>query len=289
MRLGMSNAPASVRRAFFFGATLALTAFAGQQPSSAPDLAQVGLPDAAEAARLLEQFRTAGIPGEYYLEFQLQTMPRRGDTRVHHGRLWGGRNDRGSITRVEVTDAGKRSHRFLIQNGERPGVWRLQEGRVVQLESAALFEPLMPGVEVTPFDLQMPYLYWPDARVQAIRRVLGRPAHAFFFRAPSDIQRLGQIGGVRAYLDTQFNALTQTELLGSDNRVKKTFSLLSIKTVERQTLPKMVDFRNEVTRDKTRMVVTAAALQLDFGPAPFAPEALVEDLRPPGRGLQRLD
>lgn len=289
MRLGLSNAPATLRRAFFIGAVAAVTAFAGQPPSSSPDLAQVGLPDAAEAARLLEQFRTAGIPGEYYLEFQLQTMPRRGDTRVYQGRLWGGRNDLGSITRVEVTDAEKRSHRFLIQNGARPVVWRLQEGKAVALEGAELFAPLIPGVEVTPFDLQMPYLYWPDARVQAIRRVLGRPAHAYFFRAPAEIQRLGQIAAVRAYLDTQFNALTQTELLGPDNRVKKTFSLLSIKTVDRQTLPKMVDFRNEVTRDKTRMVVTAAALRLDFGPAPFAAEALAEDLRPPGRGLQRLD
>lgn len=281
--------PVRLRRAFLLFLAATVVAHAGRPPSTQSELAQVGLPDAKEAARILEQFRQAGIPGDYYFTFELQHMPRRGDTRVFKGRLWGSRNEQGPINRVEVTDGEGRLHRLLIQNGERPCVWKFQDGKVSVVGAAELFAPLVPGIEITAFDLQMPYLYWPDAKVQAIKRVLGRPANAFLFRAPADIAEQGKISAVRAYLDTQFNALTQTELLGPSGRVVKTFSLVSLKTVDRQTLPRTIDFRNEQTRDKTRLHLTSVALNLDLGPAPFTADALDEDIRPPAGRIVTLD
>jgi hypothetical protein len=272
---------------------IAMEGFAGQPPTSGrrPDLAQVGLPDASEAQEILEQFRTAGLPGEYYLEFQLQAMPRRGDTRVYSGRLWGGRNDHGAVTRVEVFDAENRQHRFLLQNGPKAAIWRLVDGQAVKLDVAAAFQPVVPGVDLTAFDLQMPYLYWPDAALQSINRIRGRPAHAFLFRAPADFSGPPgmPVAAVRAFLDTQYNALVQTELLSAGGRPLKTLSLVSLKTVDRQPLPRTVDFRDDTTRDKTRFFVTAAALRLDLGPAPFTPGALSDDIRPPADRIVRLD
>src|SRR5688572_6859777 len=103
--------PAIVRRAFFsllslFGVTLMF----GAVPASQPELAQVGKPDAREAARLIEQFRTAGIPGEYFLEFELRSLPRRGEGSIFKGRWWGSRTDQGAITRIELTDAAGVAH-----------------------------------------------------------------------------------------------------------------------------------------------------------------------------------
>lgn len=289
MRLLHTFTPVISRRAFLLFALSATLAHAGRPPSTQSELAQVGLPDAKEAARILQQFRQAGIPGDYYFAFELQHLPRRGDTRVFKGRLWGSRNEQGVITRVELVDAEGRTHRLLIQNGEKPGVWRFRDGRAMRIGQDELFAPLIPGVEITAFDLQMPYLYWPDAKVQAIKRVLGRPAHAFLFRAPADIAESGKISAVRAYLDTQYNALTQTELLGPSGRVVKTFSLVSLKTVDRQTLPRTVDFRNELTRDKTRLHLTAVALNLDLGPAPFNPAVLAEEIRAPTGRVVNLE
>src|SRR5688500_9482208 len=98
-----SHSPAHFRRAFWLMAVAFCTfAFAAAPPTRAPDLAQTGKPDAAEAARLLQQFRGAGVPGEYFLDFALHTLPRRGDERVFQGRLWGGRNEHGAISRVEL-------------------------------------------------------------------------------------------------------------------------------------------------------------------------------------------
>ncbi|MGH7944029.1 MAG: outer membrane lipoprotein-sorting protein [Opitutaceae bacterium] len=261
------------RLVFAFGLGLQMAGAA--VPASPPELAQVGKPDEREAARLIEQFRTSGIPGEYFLEFELRSLPRRGESRTFKGRWWGSRNDSGAITRIELTDATGNRHRFLLQNGERAAVWRLGNGRPVEVGIGDLMTPLIPGVEISAFDLQMPYLYWPGTAVERITRVLGRPAHAFVFPAPAAFKaKHPDISAARAYLDTQFNVPMQSEIIGRNGRVIKTWAVLSLKNVDHQTLPKSVDYRNETTRDKTRLQVTGAALNLQLPDSLFQPASL---------------
>ncbi len=281
--------PARCWRAFFVSLAVgAAVVRGGTPPTSLPELAQVGKPDAAEAARLLDQFRRAGIPGEYFLEIELRTMTRRGEERTYQGRIWGGRTDHGAVTRVELIDANGGSHRLLIQNGERPIVSRLVEGKVVEVGAADLFRPLIPGVEVTAFDVQMPFLYWSDARLEKVVRVLGRPTYAYLFRPPAGAP--ADVVAARAYLDTQFNQLLQTELFGRDNKVVKSFAFVSLKRVGDQYIPKQADYRNEVTRDKTRLQVTGAALNLRLPAATFRPESLAQPAPvPPASTVVRVD
>ena len=288
-------APARCWRAFFFLLTAvaiaAARAFAAAPASAPPELSQVGKPEAAEAARLLEQFRHAGVPGQFFFELELRALPRRGEEHTYKGRLWGGRNALGAITRVELTDATGASHRLLIQNGERPAVWRLVNGKVTQLGVAELFAPLIPGVEVTAFDVQMPFLYWPDATLERIVRVMGRPTYAYFFPAPKAFMaEHGEVAGARAYLDTQFNQLLQTELVGPANQVVKSFAFVSLKRVGEQHIPKQADYRNELTRDKTRLQITGAALNLTLPPAIFVPENLTHaGQSPAAASIVRID
>lgn len=278
-----SSTPAILWRAFFVHCLLTAAAVWAAAPASAPPLAQAGKPDAAEAARILDQFRRSGMPGGYYFEFELRDLPRRGEERVFQGRLWGARNEQGAINRVELTDAGGATHRLLLQNGERAAVWRQTGDRAALLGTSALFEAVLPGVEVTAFDLQRPFLYWPDASLVSITRILGRPTYAFIFRPPANFTAgPGGVAAVRAYFDTQFNQPLQTELLDLEGKVLKTFSVVSLKTVEHQTLPKAVDFRNEVSRDKTRFEVTAVALELTLAAAVFDPAQLNKDAATPG-------
>jgi hypothetical protein len=125
--------------------------------------------------------------------------------------------------------------------------------------------------------------------LERVDRIRGRPAHAFLFRPPPDFaQAHPEIGAARAYLDTQFNAMMQTELLSPKGAVLKSFSLVSLKRIGEQTLPKSVDFRNDVTRDKTRLQVTAVALRQTFPATVFTPAGLTGDVRPP-EALVRLD
>ena len=279
-------APASAWRAFFVLAIMACWPVSARAATAAatklPDLAQVGLPDAAGARALLERFRSTGIAGDYYLEFELRALPRRGDESVYLGRLWASRNDQGAITRIQLIDAAGRTHRWLLQNGPAAAVWSLTGGQVAALPESALLAPLIPGVELSAFDLLMPYLYWPDYKLTRLDRVRGRPAHTFVFRPPAAFaQAHPEVASVRAYLDTQFNALMQAERLAKNGAAITTFSLGELKKIGEQWMLKSIDLRNETTRDKTRFVVTGAALGLEFSPELFAPARLVEDVAPP--------
>jgi hypothetical protein len=281
----LKSTPAFQWRAFFFGAIAAMIVCAQAAPPNfptAPDLAQVGKPDAAAARALLEKFRESAISGQYYLEFELHALPRRGDERVYHGQLWGAHNDQGAITRVQLTDAAGATHRWLLQNGPAASVWTLAGQQATPLGEAGVLAPLIPDVDISAFDLLMPYLYWPDATLARIERIRGRPAHAFVFQPPAAFaQAHPEVASVRAYLDTEYNALTQAERRGADGQVLSTLSLGELKRINGQWMLKSVDFRNEATRNKTRLLVTGAALNLDLSPALFEPARLAEEIAPP--------
>jgi hypothetical protein len=230
----------------------------------------------------LEAFRNPAQSAPYYLEFALSEIPRRGEVKSFQGRLWGARNDQGLILRIALKDGTGSERRFLLQNGVRAEAWSFAGGALKRLGPAEVLEPLVPGVEVTPFDLQMPYLYWHEARLAAIGRVLGRPADEFLFRGPDGASG---VAAVRSYLDTQFRALVKTEILDGAGAVLKTLSLVDLKKVGKQWIPKDVDVRNESTRSKTRIDFTAAALGLDLSPALFSPEVLGSDVSPPSEAL----
>ena len=277
----LKSTPAVFWRAFLFWALAAVAQAASNFPA-APELAQLGKPDAAEARDLLEKVRGSTLPGKSYLEFELHALPRRGDERVYRGRLWSSHNGSGAITRVQLTDGSGQVHRWLLQNGAAAAVWTLAGQQPVQLPEASVLSPLIPGVDISAFDLLMPYLYWPDAGLSRLERIRGRPAYTFVFQPPLSFQQAHpEVGSVRAYLDTQYRAITQAERIGPGGQILSTLSMGGLKRVNDQWMLKSVDFRNDTTRDKTRLLITAAALDLDLSPALFEPARLAEEIAPP--------
>jgi hypothetical protein len=285
------------RKFFLWLFGLALTAYAQPRFLPQPAYGHFGTPDQAEGRRVLEDFRAKDITGDYFLEFELHVLPRRGDERVLTGRLWGTRNDQGPLSRVAiVTDAAKKTElHLLVQNGPSPAVWSCDGsdatkplGRLGALSSsngplgvAALFAPVG-GTNLTVFDLQRPFLYWPDFDYQGLTRLRGRPTHQFLLHPPKDFaEKYPALKGVRLFLDTQFNALVQVELVGNDGQTLKTISLLELKRIDKQWIPKTIDVRDEVTRDKTRFLVKGAALGLTLPSEMFAPAQLGETVNSP--------
>jgi hypothetical protein len=230
----------------------------------------------AEASAALDAFRHAGPAQPAYLEFELQHLPRRGPKVVAHGRLWASRGADGSVIRIEI-DQGAR---FLLQNGPKAQVWRRTLGSSVIVPSA---EALQPGWELTAFDLQMPFLYWPQATGVTVSRVRGRPADVFLFSAPAG---LAPLTAVRADLDSEYHAPVQIESLAGPERVLKTFSLLDVKNLNGQWLAKDLEVRDETTRNKTRLSFTGAALGLDLSETLFTPDGLGQSVAAP-TGVQR--
>jgi hypothetical protein len=296
---GFRSTPAQLWRAFFVAAALALTAGLEAAPprQAAPPLLQLGKPDPADARAALEQMRRQGGDGYYYLEFELRVMPRRGEEWRVPGKLWGGRNGTGPLTRASLNLPARggeaaAERRFLIQNGRQSTVWRwTPKSGVEVLAVESLFEPLVPDTNLTPFDLQMPFIYWDDFTYEGLERFRGRPAHVLVLNPPEAFaKKYPALKGVRVHLDTQFGALVEAELIGKDGDVTKSMSVVDLKKVGEQWIVKTIDVRDERTRDKTRFAVTAAALGLDFSPIVFAPAQLAEEIRPPGGSqLVRID
>lgn len=101
------------------------------------------------------------------------------------------------------------------------------------------------------------------------------------------IAKRPQLTGVRVYLDTQFNALVQAEQIGAENALLKSITILDLKKVDDQWIPKSIDVRDEETRNKTRFAVTGVALGLDLLPMLFEPASLGEPVQPPPAGRIR--
>ncbi len=265
----------------------------GEPP--APGYLQLGRPDQAEGRRILEEFRGQGIAGDYYLEFTLEVMPRRGEERLLTGRLWGSRNATGPISRVSVRpEAGSAAPevRLLIQGGAAPALWEWRAGAgapAAPADVAALFTPVA-GTDLTAFDLQMPFLHWPEFTYEGMVRMHGRPAHQFLLRPPAGIAaRRPDLTGVRVYLDTQYTALVEAEMIGPGGRTLRSVSVLDLKKVGSQWIVKSIDLRDEVTRNKTRFAVTAAALNQTFPAETWSPAALAGPAPAPAEaGLVRL-
>jgi hypothetical protein len=250
------------------------------------------LPDKPSASAILEHFRQSIWAEPVYAEFNLIQMPRRGDEHVFHGRFWGSRNDVGPVTRLEL-DVGKAgfTHHVLLQGGAEGGIWTSDAPGPGAPGDAALLSPLVPGVEMTPFDiLPMPYLYWLDHDLVATQRIRGRSAYVFVFTPSADFSaRFPAVKSVRAYLDTQYDALVQSEAIGPGGNVSKTLSLLELRKVGDRWIPKDVDVRNEATRDKTRLTLTAVSVGTVPDPSTFDPAQLgAPATPPPSSGLLRV-
>ena len=245
--------------------------------------AWAGTPDSVAPAALLDHFRRSVYAEPVYIEFDLRVMPRRGEEHLFRGRLWGARNERGPIARLELDAAkGAPVYALLVQGGPDPAVWASGAEGGGHRDEAALMRPLAPGAEMTPFDIQMPYLYWLDVEFGGTARMRGRPADAYLFTPPADFAAANPgVKSVRAYLDTQYGAFMQAEVAGADGRVAKTLSLLELRRVGDRWIPRDLDVRNEATRNKTRLSVTAVAVGVPIDPSAFDPARLGIAAAPP--------
>lgn len=261
-----------------------------------PRYLQSGKPDQQEGAALLKGVRSAGLSGDYYLEFDLRVLPRNEDEIRIPGRLWGSRNNDGPVTRLLLSGMRQGNtilpveRRILVQGGPRPAAWQwpASDGAsAVAIDDSALFAPLA-GTDLSAFDLQMPFLFWSDFVYEGLTRLRGRPASTFLLYPPASIAaRRPDLAGIRIYLDAQFNALVQAEQIGENGAVLKSMRVVDFKKIGDQWMVKTVELRDETTRNKTRFVVTAAALKLDFAGGLFDPGSLPSVISPPEK-LTRL-
>jgi hypothetical protein len=285
---GILSTPAAyLWRAFFILLACCLLPIAHAQAKRyrpQPEYTQVSVPDQEKGRGILTEFRKLGIVGDYYFEFDLRMLPRRGEELRLKGQLWGGLREAGYFYRVVIKENSGEEHRFVILNGPKPSAWvwkRLTPGEPHKLSVEELFAPIA-GTVLSPFDLQMPYLHWSEFAFEGLATVRGRFAYRFILYPPAEIAAAQtSLCGVRMSLDSQFKALVESELIGDGEKVLRTFSLQEFKKTADQWIPRTIEVRDEASRSKTRLTVTAAAMRQNFADGIFEAAALPQDITPP--------
>ncbi len=248
---------------------------------SRPHVSPEGELDLLEAAKVLDDFRNQRLGGDYSFKFELRHMPRRGSTTTYRGQLWGSWSATGAQTKVIIPgNEGRKPLTLLVHNGLQPKVWSLKKNptaKARELTGGELFEPLLPGLIVTPFDLQMPFIYWTDYEFEGKTKKLGRTLFAFLMHPPVSMAKQNpDLGAVRIFLEGKSRQWLKAELVDREGRPLKSFKIISVKRMGKEGFPKTIDFFDERSRSKTRFRVTAAALGQKFSRDYFVPEQLAE-------------
>jgi hypothetical protein len=238
--------------------------------------------DQAESSHRIESFRAQRLQGDFCFKFQLEQKPRRGQTVRYDGIMYGSWNERGPISRFQLfpTQMGQQVSlaaepiEMIVQNGLVPEVWiRKQASKSFSLiEGSALFEPVFDGVLYTPFDLQMPFIYWEDYSYEGPSRVLSRIGQRFLMQPPEgSLAKNDGITAVRIALDDAYYALLQVEVLNEEGVPRSSFTVRGLKKVQGQYIVKTVQLKNLFSKDATDFKVKAASVGLVFDAAIFDP------------------
>lgn len=262
------------------GLFFALLPLSAQRPGSHEARRGMERIDQEEGVRRLEAFRQQRLQGDYLFEFQLEHKPRRARTVRYNGIMWGSWNEKGAITRIKIFPAeaapedAEAQIELIVQNGAESEAWVRRDpvAPFKLVEGGALFQPLLPGLVYSIFDLQMPFIYWDDFIYEGPSLVgVSRVAQNFLMLPPEGSQSAKRgIQGVRVSLDDTYNALWRVEVVLDDESVGSKFSVESFKKVQEQYIVKRITLTEYPSKDKTTFNVVDASVGLQLDPEMFA-------------------
>ena len=228
----------------------------------------------AEGTKILAAFRSARTQGDYAFAFELINRPRGGEERTYCGAMWGSwEADGRSITRADISLEGGHTLRMIYEGGmDGVALSALDSTPAAKVAGAARYAPIIEGLTLTPFELQMPFMHWTDYVYEGTRKLVGRPAHYFLLYPPKGFER-AEVGAVRVAVDADFMVMLSAEELDQDGKPLKSFRINDFAKVDGQWFVKEIDFVDERTKDRTRFKVVDARLGLSLPAAVFAPDA----------------
>lgn len=239
-----------------------------------------------EAADRLQKYRsfvardlnTTSFHNAYAFRFRMRHMPRRGNEFSRTGIVYGLSLGHG-LSRIDLdsTDAQPNPQKFLLHNGSRPSAWLLssnmKNSRLMELDE--LFKPIFDGMNQSPFDLLMPFVFW-DANYIKSGKVAGRPSHLYSFLPPQWIKEIrSDITEIIMALDHSYQAPLRIETFYKSNVPTQTFILNGMKKISDHWIVKSLDCKNRKDRSNTRFEITSAALNLDLDLSYFSPGGLL--------------
>ena len=247
--------------------------------------------DAEEGAKRIASFRAQRLSGDFCFKFQLEHKPKGSSRTVrYNGVMFGSWNERGPVNRFQLYPERVRRGKLvevspielIVQNGVSPEVW-IRHGAAepfVRIQDRALFEPIFDGVIYTPFDLQMPFIYWDDYAYEGPANVLSRIGQRFLMKPPEgSLSARHGISGVRIALDDMYDGLLEVEVFGVDGEPRSEFTLRSFQKVQGQYIVKetvLSEVDGGKVQGSTGFRVKEASVGLIFDAAVFSPDCGVD-------------
>ncbi|MBT4758164.1 MAG: hypothetical protein HOO08_07200 [Opitutae bacterium] len=243
--------------------------------------------DAEEGAKRIASFRAQRLSGDFCFKFQLEHKPKNSSqTFRYNGVMFGSWNERGPVNRFQLyPERVKRGKlvevppiELIVQNGVSPEVWirHCAAEPFVRIEDEALFKPIFDGVIYTPFDLQMPFIYWNDYTYEGPANVLSRIGQLFLMKPPEgSLSARHGISGVQIALDDMYYGLLGVEVFGVDGEPRSDFTLRSFQKVQGQYIVKEIvlsEVDGGKVQSSTGFKVKRASVGLIFDAAVFDPE-----------------
>jgi len=251
----------------------------------------------ADARDNLTNFQRSTLLGDFCIQFNLTHRPRRGEDVVYTGIAWSSNNAQGPVTRFRLTPppsadktAKPVSWEWLVQDGPAPKIWVLTPGATTarEMPEAEWHTPLFPGMVYTPFDLLLPFFYWPDYSNYKTDRIQDRGVDVYTMKPPAPKPGAGlpamavigdmpppiEQGPVRIAIDRDIMALVRAEQLDAKGTVMRKFELSSFKKVQEHWMIHTADLLNSVTHDSDRFEVNFAAMNLKWDAVIFDPAKL---------------
>ena len=242
--------------------------------------------DQAEGAKRMAAFRSLRLEGDFCFKFQLKHKPRKDRTVRYNGIMYGSWNERGPVSRFKLfpeeigkdAPVGNAPIELIVQNGISPKVWiRHQSTAAFSLiEDDALFEPIFEGVLYTPFDLQMPFVFWDNYSYEGPSRVSSRVGQCFLMQPPAgSLAEEFDVSAVRIALDDTYYALLKAEVFGGEGELRSTFEAGVLRKIQGQWIVREVSLQDAQSKDVTDFNVKAASVGLIFDAAVFDPDSNV--------------
>ncbi len=262
--------PVLVILALFLSAT---SAFA--QPRGRPDPREAAPAqiDEAEGERVLAAFRSARTRGDFSFSFEMVNRLRGEKPETSYGRMLGTWDEAGHpVTRLEISQPEEHTLRLIYRGGPDGTILKAVDDAPAEVVTGpALFEPLLPGFSFTPFELQMPFLYWENHTYEGTKKLQDRAAHYFLLRPPAGTDT-GTVAAVRVAIDADFLVMLLAEELDEKGEPLKEFRLNGFAKVDGDWIVKEVDLVNKKTKDRTRFRVDDALVGLALAKSYFQGE-----------------
>jgi hypothetical protein len=229
-----------------------------------------------KAEEFLSVFRRSRIETDYCAHFFLTHLPKKGPEIVYQGTIWGTWIGTGPCVRVRLEAnpniPESQPIEMILMSGLNPQSWiRTGTGAVEKISEQQMYKPLAPPLTYRPFDLQMPFLYWPTYTYEGAKKLKGRPTQIYIMKNTSGV---GPYFGVKTYIDSGFKCLLRAEYLDAQNEKVSTLEVLDFKKYGAQWMVQTVDLIDDTQRNKTRLSLRGFAPMQFSDTSLFQPEGL---------------